>query len=224
MMLNKKLQTLRKELKLTQEDLAERLNISRQAIAKWESGKATPDIDNLILLSGIFGITIDSMVKDTNCTKRIPTEDNPRNEEIISFLCKAKRKTYAGKSQEESVSSRKLSHDLFYNEGNYEYFDTYLGGEKFTGEEAVWCNGIPIWAMNYSGRVLGEDFLGDFLKEALLLVPKEAPFRGPALHQNGVYTYHCTTNGDFQWFQGKEEIFSGDKKVYECYFHGGSVK
>jgi hypothetical protein len=111
-----------------------------------------------------------------------------------------------------------------YEEDHLKYIDTYLGGEKFLGEEAVWRDDTPIWSMNYMGRVLAEEFCGDFLKECLLLVPKEYPYRGPLLHKNGEYTYHCIINGEFEWFHGYEEIFYNDSKVYECIFHGGSAK
>lgn len=59
MKLNENLQLLRQRYKFSQEDVAERLNISRQAVAKWETGMACPDLDNLILLSDIYGVTID---------------------------------------------------------------------------------------------------------------------------------------------------------------------
>lgn len=61
-----KLQKLRKEKGLSQEQLAELLGVSRQAISKWESGAAYPEMANLIALSEIFGVTIDSMIKDTD--------------------------------------------------------------------------------------------------------------------------------------------------------------
>lgn len=87
--------------------------------------------------------------------------------EFRAFLVRAKRATYAGKGPERAAS-RPQSHDLYYAEGAYAYLDTYLGGERFSGEEAVWKDGTPVWAMNYSGRVTGAGFSGDFLKEALL--------------------------------------------------------
>ena len=43
-------------------------------------------------------------------------------------------------------------------------------------------------------------------------------------YQSGQYTYKCNVVGDFTWFQGYEEIFCENVKVYECYFHGGIVK
>lgn len=78
--------------------------------------------------------------------------------------------------------------------------------------------------MNYTGRIIGEGFSGKFLKEALNLVPKESPYRGPMVYQDGQYKYHCIVNGEFEWFQGYEEIYFDDTKVYECFFHGGIIR
>ena len=41
---------------------------------------------------------------------------------------------------------------------------------------------------------------------------------------DGEYIYKCNVNGDFSWFQGYEEIYWKDTKVYECYFHGGLTR
>ena len=98
------------------------------------------------------------------------------------------------------------------------------GGEEFAGEEAVWRNEVTVWAMNYIGRVLDDRFSGDFLKEALRAADKKMPYRGPELYQSGEYTYRCKVTGDFTWFQGFEEIYLNDVKVYECVFHGGLIR
>ena len=143
--------------------------------------------------------------------------------QIVDFLIRAKRATYAGKGAETSPSRLK-SHDLVYRDGQYMYYDTYLGGELFAGEEALWISGTPYWSMNYAGRVIGEDFSGDFLKEALLHVPEEKPYRGPQKYVNGDYAYFCDTKGDFDWFQGKETIDYRGKLIYECFFHGGIIQ
>lgn len=221
-----KMQVLRKQKGMSQESLAEKVGISRQAVAKWEAGQSYPDMTNLIALSDLFRISIDKLVKDyddENCMYDYSKRQECLSEEIVDFLCRAKKSTYAAKAAE-AGSSRPKSHDLIYEEGNLQYIDTYLGGEKFSGEEAVWCDGTPIWSMNYMGRILADGFCGDFLKECLLLIPKEYPYRGPLVHKNGEYTYHCIVNGEFAWFNGYEEIFYNDIKVYECIFHGGCVK
>jgi hypothetical protein len=150
-------------------------------------------------------------------------ESDIMQNDLVEFLIKAKKKTYAGKGAE-TITSRPNSHDLMFEENELKYIDTYLGGKLFTGEEAMWQNDIPFWAMNYSGRVIGDNFNGDFLKLALFNVPKENPYRGPECFEDGEYTYSCKVNGEPEWFQGYEEIQVHGEKIYECYFHGGIVE
>lgn len=59
-----KLFNLRKKIGLTQAELADALDVSRQAISKWEMGTTIPDIANVIALSKIFNVTIDYLVND----------------------------------------------------------------------------------------------------------------------------------------------------------------
>ena len=59
---NEKLQQLRKQKGLTQEELAQMLYVSRTAISKWESGKGYPNIDSLKQLSNLFGISVDYLL------------------------------------------------------------------------------------------------------------------------------------------------------------------
>lgn len=64
MIFSEKLQLLRKSKGLTQENLAEKMDVSRQAVARWEAGQAYPDIGNLIAISRLFHVTVDYLVKD----------------------------------------------------------------------------------------------------------------------------------------------------------------
>ncbi len=59
-----KLQKLRKERGWSQEELANRITVSRQAVSKWELGTAVPDTDNIVQLSELFGVTTDYLIKD----------------------------------------------------------------------------------------------------------------------------------------------------------------
>lgn len=64
MKLSGKIIGLRKSNGMLQEDLAEKLNISRQAISRWESGTAMPDASNILQLSKLFGVTTDYLLKN----------------------------------------------------------------------------------------------------------------------------------------------------------------
>lgn len=66
-----RLATLRQERNLTQEELAEKLNIARQSVSRWESRTSIPNMDSLILLSNFFGISMDELVTGK---RRVPEE------------------------------------------------------------------------------------------------------------------------------------------------------
>lgn len=61
---NNKLYELRKQKGFSQEELANRLNVSRQTISKWEVGESTPDMENLVAISELFEISLDELVLD----------------------------------------------------------------------------------------------------------------------------------------------------------------
>lgn len=60
-----KLLTLRKANNLTQEQLTEKLDVSRQSVSKWESGQSIPELDKIVALSAIFNVTTDCILKSS---------------------------------------------------------------------------------------------------------------------------------------------------------------
>ena len=80
---NNKLYNLRKQKGLSQEELANRLNISRQTVSKWEVGESTPDMEKLVALSDLFEISLDELVMD-----KIPSHvgEISTKSEIVNFL------------------------------------------------------------------------------------------------------------------------------------------
>ena len=64
MTFGEKLQTLRKARGWSQEELAQQINVSRQALSKWESGASVPDTENVVALSRLFGVPIDYLLLD----------------------------------------------------------------------------------------------------------------------------------------------------------------
>ena len=146
------LQKYRKAHNLSQEDLAEKLQVSRQAVAKWEKGANYPDILNLTLLADIFGVTVDALIYGNECTETAGTLPAfpLSSQKLAEFLLSAKKNSYAVNGTEEKQP-------------------------------------------------------------------------GPELYRKGEYVYHCSQQGSMQWFQGREEIYYRNQKVYECEFHGGAL-
>ncbi len=64
MILADKIIKQRKKAGWSQEELAERMNVSRQAVSKWESAQSIPDIEKILQLSGLFGVSTDYLLKD----------------------------------------------------------------------------------------------------------------------------------------------------------------
>ena len=81
---NEKLQELRKNKKLTQEELAEDLYVSRTAISKWESGRGYPNIDSLKEIAKYFSVTIDELLSGDEVLS-IAEEDNKQKEKHLKL-------------------------------------------------------------------------------------------------------------------------------------------
>ena len=69
----KNLMSLRKEMKLTQVELAEKINYSDKAISKWERGESVPDIGILKTIADMFGVTVDYLISSHD-TEKVPNE------------------------------------------------------------------------------------------------------------------------------------------------------
>lgn len=101
MNLSEKIFNERRKLGLSQEQFAEKMQISRQAVSKWESGQSTPDLDKIVLMSQIFGVSTDYLLKET-----VDTVENAES-------------TIAGDSIYDSSNSRKNDMaDAEFNEGS----------------------------------------------------------------------------------------------------------
>ena len=69
-----KLQKLRKENGMSQEELATRLNVSRQAVSKWENGQGFPETEKLLTISNLYGVSLDYLLKSEGNPAEEPTE------------------------------------------------------------------------------------------------------------------------------------------------------
>ncbi|MBQ2058057.1 MAG: helix-turn-helix domain-containing protein [Oscillospiraceae bacterium] len=64
------LKAYRKKNGYTQDDIAEKLGVSRQAVAKWERGESVPDIESVVSLAGIYGVTVDLLIKNSQSSEK----------------------------------------------------------------------------------------------------------------------------------------------------------
>jgi len=153
--------------------------------------------------------------------------DNEFLENLNAFIVRAKAATYVGDGQP-APSCRSASHDLKYTDGDWTYLDSYFGGRDFIGEEVVYYQGKPVWAMNYYGRILRTDLItpaqaGQVIKASLSKMYLEGRFLGGFEYQHEGFTYTDTSEGEVTSFRGREFISQIGETVYELFYHGGVI-
>ena len=93
MSLAEKIQALRRQKGMSQEQLADALNISRQAVSKWETNESQPDIERLIEISNMFNVSIDYLIKEgytpATTTRTDKNQDAFLRTSKITFLVSA---------------------------------------------------------------------------------------------------------------------------------------
>ena len=149
------------------------------------------------------------------------------NRSLHDFIVRAKAATYVGDGQP-APSCRPGSHDLKFANGDWSYLDSYFGGRDFIGEEVVYYNGKPVWAMNYYGRILRADLItpsqaGQVIKASLSKMYLEGRFLGGFEHQHDGFFYTDTNEGDATSFRGREFITRLGETAYELFYHGGLI-
>lgn len=82
MRLGQKIADLRKKDNLSQEELAEKMHVSRQAVSKWESNQSIPDIEKIVDLSELFGVTTDYLLKNGTPSFDLKDKSNNSNEQL----------------------------------------------------------------------------------------------------------------------------------------------
>lgn len=107
MTIGMKIQTLRKQRGMSQEQLAEALGVSRQAVSKWEAEQSVPDIDKIISICDYFGVTTDYILRNAELPK---TEQEP--EPQPDTLVQNKYNTSENEAEAENEEKRKQSAHL----------------------------------------------------------------------------------------------------------------
>ena len=88
MKFNEKLVMLRKQHNLSQEQVAEKLGVARQTISKWELGETTPEMDKLIIMSELYNITLDELMKEENEGKVVNDPNNTNSQKLAGMTIK----------------------------------------------------------------------------------------------------------------------------------------
>lgn len=88
MKFNEKLIMLRKQHNLSQEQVAEKLGVARQTISKWELGETTPEMDKLIIMSELYNITLDELMKEENEGKVVNDTNNTNSQKLAGMTIK----------------------------------------------------------------------------------------------------------------------------------------
>ena len=150
------------------------------------------------------------------------------NQFLHDFIVRAKAATYVGDGQH-IPACRPGSHDLKFADGEWSYLDSYFGGRDFIGQEVVYLNGRPVWAMNYYGRILQANQItpaeaGQVIKASLSRMYQESRFLGGFEHPHEGFVYHDSNDGDVNCFRGLETISRGGERAYELVYHGGLIK
>lgn len=147
--------------------------------------------------------------------------------ELEAFIVAAKQATYAGGGIE-GAASRPGSHDLTFARGPWSYRDSYFGGTRFIGQEVVWRDGEPVWAMDYYGYVLRPDLIdaaraGATIKAALSAMYLEGRFLGGFEWTGPHGVYRDTSSGGVEHFLGREAILVRGDEAYALDYFGGLI-
>ena len=147
---------------------------------------------------------------------------------LDAFVVAAKRTTYVGNGRR-AEPSRPGSHDLTFEEGKFSYRDSYFGGSDFLGQEVVWCDGRPVWAMSYYGYIIDSELIdaeraGSTIKAALSALYEQERFLGGFEWSGPHGIYRDSSTGDVGHFRGRESITVGAVEAYALDYFGGLVR
>ena len=98
-----RIQELRRQKGISQEELANELGVSRQAVSKWESGQSFPELDNIVALSDFFGISADYILKGAVTKEQTPLVTKPKMTLDDRLRLLAERKSEADENEEKEV-------------------------------------------------------------------------------------------------------------------------
>ncbi len=148
--------------------------------------------------------------------------------ELERFVIGAKRSSYVGGGAS-AEPSRPGSHDLTFTAGAWKYRDSYFGGSDFVGQEVVWFEGEPVWAMNYYGWIEQPALIdaaraGATIKAALGAMYAEDRFLGGFAFDDAHGRYVDESRGSVAHFEGSELIEVAGVVAYRLVYAGRLIR
>ena len=166
MSFSENLKQIRKEHHLSQEELAELLDVSRQAVSKWEQGQGYPEVEKLLLLSSKLNISLDALMSvEMNCDAGVKNENisgsiviTSPHENVIATCCKvaATGKMHGGKgSPQYGLFGVDRGGSSFWGEPTT-FLGWYANEEQLSKEIAQIYNaiskGVPTYTLQFSAK------------------------------------------------------------------------
>lgn len=146
-----KLITLRKKAGWSQEELAEKLNVTRQSVSKWEGAQSVPDIDKILQLSCLFGVTTDYLLKDEQAEPEYTEDDTSP----LPRVTLAQANDYLAKAR---ANAPKLALGALSEAGLFGIWDDLAGGIGLIALLVIIAAAVAIF-MQCSASVRAYEFL-----------------------------------------------------------------
>jgi len=147
-------------------------------------------------------------------------------ESLRQFLLDSNKAGYAGGEEKKWTKESDGSTTIPFQKGEWRSHDNFFGGEPYGGRAVVFYRDKPAWMMVYYGWVdegVETNQVYQILRNALMRMPEDYPFRGPKEYQEGEYVYTNSWEGGVEQFSGEEKIMQGEKLVYKANYLGGLV-
>jgi hypothetical protein len=147
-------------------------------------------------------------------------------DKLKEFILEASHNTYASGKKDIREKEEDKSTSIRYSKGDWDYHDSFFGGEPYGGREVVFYKGEPVWMMVYYGWVaegVDTDRVYPLLEKALSKSKIEKPYRGPDEYVEDTSIYANDMEGDVENFRGEERIYDGDELLYIARYMGGLV-
>jgi len=142
------------------------------------------------------------------------------------FLIDTNKVGYASGDVKKWLKESDGSTTILFEKGSWKYHDNFFGGEPYGGRIIVFYGGKPFWMMVYYGWVEKRANIKSvygILRNALLRMPEDYPFRGPREYRESEFVYTNLWQGELEKFSGEENITHKSELIYKANYVGGYV-